>query len=123
MQLYALLFSITIRFRKNSKFIAFVVKNATQKLTATLKKFADHNIRVSTDNKTLQFVYRRKGSYHKIPRLLFFNTHPYISILSLFKKSTFDRPDFRYTSLCAVHRKHKTNAHLIFSPKSTLWKK
>ena len=33
-QLYALLLSITIRFRKNSEFIAFVVKNTTQKLTA-----------------------------------------------------------------------------------------
>ena len=31
---YALLLSITLRFCKKSKFIAFVVKNATQKLTA-----------------------------------------------------------------------------------------
>ena len=79
MQLYALLLSITIRFRKKSKFIAFVVKNATQKLTAAQKKSADHNIRISTDNKTPQFVYKRKGSYHVIPRLLFFNNHPYFS--------------------------------------------
>ena len=34
MHLYTLLLPITIRFRKKSEFIAFVVKNATQKLTA-----------------------------------------------------------------------------------------
>ena len=62
MHLHALLLSITISFRKNSKFTAFGVKNATQKLTATEKKCADHNIRVSTVNKTSQIVYRRKKS-------------------------------------------------------------
>ena len=58
MHLYTLLLPITIRFRKKSEFIAFVVKNATQKLTATEKKSADQNVPVSTGNKTLQFVYR-----------------------------------------------------------------
>ena len=80
--LSALLLSITIRFRKNSKFTEFVVKNATQKLTATEKKFAGHNIRVPTGNSNIPVCLQKK---RKLPQ---------ISSLSFFKKLTFGRPDF-----------------------------
>ena len=72
----ALLLFITITFCKNSKFTAFIVKNAMQKISATQKKSTDHNTRISSDKKTRQFLYRRKETYYMIPRLLFFNTHP-----------------------------------------------